>query len=153
MIRATSIFALLLTLPGGFVRGDDAPPELAPKVIAQVNERSGFRVLRQRGIRIYEDGKVESLEKDQWVEIATLSKAAAARLKRTTDVMSPKIKTVTKDSGLADGPISVYAVRNKDGEIVRIGGKGPQDSILMQGGASSIIEVLDGFKTLSSISY
>jgi hypothetical protein len=154
MIRTICVTTLLMALPIGFASADDTPlPELSPKVLAQVNERSGFRVLNHRGIRIFEDGKIESLEKEKWVEIGKLSAATAARLKRTTDVMSPKIKVITKDSGLADDPISTYVVRNKEGEIVLIGGKGPQDSILMQGGASSIIEVLDGFKTLSSISY
>ncbi len=127
--------------------------ELDPHVLALVDETSGFRVLRHRAIRILDDGKVESLEKEKWVQIAKMSDETLARFKRTTDVMSPKIKVHTQDSGLADGPISKYLVKNKEGEVVQIGIKGPQDSILMQGGASSIIEVLNGFKTLSSISY
>lgn len=108
--------------------------ELDAHVLALVDETSGFRVKRHRAIRILDSGTVESLEKEKWVEIAKLSEAAVARFKRTTEVMSPKIKMHTKESGYADGPISKYLVKNKEGEVVLIRRKGPEDGILMQGG-------------------
>lgn len=153
MIRLQT-FGVVLSLTCVVLAGSGVQAEeLDAHVLAQVDETSGFRVMRHRAIRILDSGKVESLEKEKWVEIAKLSDAAVARFKRTTEVMSPKIKMHTKESGIADGPISKYVVKNKEGEVVLIGKKGPEEGILMQGGALSIVEVLDGFKTLSSISY
>lgn len=149
----TAFLCMLFTLALALPVPTWAAEELPPHVLAQVDETSGFRTTNHRAIRIFDDGKVESQEGEKWVKIAQLSEAMATRLKKVTDVMTAKSKLYTKDSGLADGPISTYLVKNKEGAVVLIGKKGPQDSILLQGGASSIIEVLDGFKTLSTISY
>ena len=150
LFNIAALLALATWQLDSAVFADDLPAH----VLAQVDETSGFRTRNHRAIRIYDDGKVESLDKEEkWIEIARLSKAAVAQFNKVTDVMTTKTKLYTKDSGLADGPISTYLVKNKEGEVVLIGKKGPEDSIRLQGGASSIIEVLDGFKTLSTISY
>ena len=127
--------------------------ELAPHVLAQVDESGGFRTTIHRAIRIFDDGKIEKLDAEKWVEIGRLSKPTVLRLKQVTDVMTPKNKLYTEDSGMADGPTIVYLVKNKEGEVVLIGKKGAQNSILLQGGVSSIMLTLDGLKALAWISY
>ena len=137
----------LLLVPQSFA------DELAPHVIAQVDESGGSRTNTHRAIRIFDDGKIEKLDDEKWTELGRLSESAMLRFKQVTDVMTPKNKLYTKDSGIADGPSVSYSVKNKEGDLVLIGKKGAQDSILLQGGASSIIQVLDGLKSLAWISY
>ena len=127
--------------------------ELAPHVLAQVDESGGFRVNTHLAIRIFDDGKIEKLDEGKWTELGRLSESTVLRFKRVTDVMTPQNKLSTKDSCVADGPSIAYFVKNKEGEEVLIGKKGAQDSILLQGGASSIIQVLDGLMALAQISY
>jgi hypothetical protein len=67
--------------------------------------------------------------------------------------MTPTIRLLVEDSRIADAPSIEYLVRNKDGETVVVGRKGPTNALLMQGGASSIVQVLEGLRTLARISY
>ena len=143
------LIAFILLFPGAKIFG----LELAPHVLAQVEESGGFRTGNHHAVRIFDDGKIEKLEAEKWADLGRLSAVAVARLKRVTEVMTPKNKLYTKDSEIADGPAATYSVRNKEGEVVVIGRKGNQEAILLQGGASAIIQVLDGLNALAWIDY
>jgi hypothetical protein len=128
--------------------------ELAPHVLAQVEERGGFRVVRTPfTVRIFDDGRIEALETEKWTEIGRLSEAAVRRFKRVTDVITASNRFVVQDTKLADAPTLEYSVRNKNGEVVLIAKRGAQDGALLQGGVTSIVELLDGLMELARISY
>lgn len=144
---------LLIALAGLPLGWQTSGGELARNVLAQADESGGFRANTQRAVRILNDGKIEKLDQNTWTELGRLSETAVSRLKQVTDAMTSKSKLATKDSGTADAPSISYFVKNKEGDAVLIGKKGLQESILMQGGASSIIEALDGLRALAWISY
>jgi hypothetical protein len=128
--------------------------ELAPQVLAQVHQSGGHRpdpVVRS--VRILGDGRIEALDDNKWKEIGTLSPAAVRRFKNVTDVMTAKSRLATDDTRVADAESIEYSVRNGAGEVVLIGRAGAQEAQLMQGGASSIIRVLEGLRALVWISY
>ena len=128
--------------------------DLAPHVLAQVDERGGFRAVRAPfSVRILDDGRMEALETGEWTEIGRLSEAAVRRFKRVTDVITASNRFVVQDSRVADAPTLEYSVRNKSGEVVLIAKRGVQDGILLQGGVTSIVQLLDGLKELARISY
>jgi len=127
--------------------------ELAPDVLAQVNQSGGHGGPGARGVRIFIDGRIEALESDAWNEIGRLSPAAVLRLKSVTDVMTPTSRLATKDTNLADAGLIEYSVRNGAGQIVLIGRAGAQEAALLQGGASSLIRVLEGLQALAWISF
>ncbi len=152
MCRTITFFVNSLTVLAALFLGSEIfAADLAPHVLAQVDE-AWPRGPAKVSIRIFEDGKIEKFDEEQWTEIGRLSKPAILRFKNVTDVMTPnsKLHTTGSDPALADGPSTTYSVRNKEGLVVLVG---TQNAILLQGGASSIVQVLDGFKSLARISY
>jgi hypothetical protein len=128
--------------------------ELAPHILAQVDERGGFRAIRAPfSVRIFDDGGIEALEMDKWIQIGQMSEPAVARFKRVTDVIIASTPLVVHDdTNPADAPEVEYSVRNKSGEVVLIEKRGSQNTHRLQGGVSSIVQVLDGLAALARIS-
>jgi len=146
--------ALAMTVLVVYVAVPAFGASLGPDVLAQVNQSGGFTDKPDNfSVRILQDGTIEELGNGQWRRIGQLTLATVLRLKRVTDVMTPSNRLLVEDGRIPDAPSIDYLVRNKDAETVVVGRKGPTNALLMQGGATSIVQVLEGLRTLVRISY
>ena len=139
-IRTCALSVLVALLGPTLV---DAQP--APNVLAQLERIGGRGQEPFVGIRILSDGVVERFTGDNADEIGRLSTPAVERFRRMTDAMTPTSKLLTDPNGPVDGPTTEYRVRNKAGEVVFVGQRGQENKLLLQGGAMSIMGILDGF--------
>jgi len=127
---------------------------LDANVLAQVTESGGYSPTPlDIRVRILSDGRIEEFAAGQWRRVAKLEDAALRRFKRVTDVMTPRNLRSERETGLVDASVIRYLVRNRAGDTVVVGTDGPTRSVLMQGGATSLIQVLDGLRALVRISY
>jgi hypothetical protein len=75
--------------------------ELDPHVLAQLDERGGYRILRTGfSIRVFDDGRIEALEMDKWTEIGRLSEATVLRMKGVTDAITLSDLSAPEDTSL-----------------------------------------------------
>jgi hypothetical protein len=155
MSMASTLFSSLTA--AATILGLTAPAagaSLGSDVLAQVIQSGGYAEKPDNfSVRVLQDGTIEELVGSKWQRIGRLTLPTVRRFKRVTDVMTPKNRLLTEDSRVADSSSIEYLVRNGDGETVVIGRKGPTNALLLQGGATSIVQVLDGLRTLVRISY
>ncbi len=132
----------------------NALAKLKPHVIAQVFQYDGcMGICPSTGARLLDNGRIEEFKTNHWI---FMGKVTAIKLKQVTAVTNAIIQgplyTNPDQPVISDIPVVDYEVRNIKGETVLIGHEADRKSYLMQGGASSMVDILKGLRSLSTVS-
>ena len=136
--------------------------EIPRGVVAQVTVSGGFAPATfpaSTGVRIYENGKVESFAKyhDGRIVLKTLARLTLDRVRalnaESANLTAVELVKANPEAPMCtDAPGTTYLARNSTGEAVALKGVyGCNDYVRPDGAWSAVPEVLQGFETLARL--